>query len=146
MTPLDAIDDETAPHPKRTIGTVLIASGLAGAAWWIWTWTRVRTLINDYVAEFGPLPSGPEARAALGRNGTEAQRQLSNDLDAIAGLYPWGRLPLVLAVLAVAAGWLSFGPSSQRRTIVAAAVALVAFGIPMVFLGDTMQIALAILE
>jgi len=127
-------------------GWLLGAFGLAGTAWWIWTWSKVETLINDHITQHGPLPTSPMKRAALYTNGTPAQQQLSADLEAISGLYPWGPAPLILAGLLALLG---FALALRHNRFIAGFGLLVTIALVAVWsipLADTMAIALDVLE
>lgn len=148
MSKTTVIRDEIVAGPRllSQLGWALTAVGLAGIAWWIWAWTRVNQLITRHVAEWGPLPDSPLERAALYVDGTPAQRQLSNDLEAISGLYPWGPLPLILAttVALIGAGL----ALRQRRRLAAVGIAaiLTLSVLALSELDGTMAVALDILE
>ncbi len=127
-------------------GWCLGALGIAGITWWIWTWSKVETLINDHVSDHGALPTSPMERAALYANGTAAEQQLSTDLEAISGLYPWGTAPLIMAGLVALGG---FTLALRQSRLIAgigllATVALIA--VWSTALGDARPVALDILE
>jgi hypothetical protein len=147
MSTTTVIRDEIAvTRLVSQVGWALTAVGLAGIAWWIWAWTRVNQLITRHVAESGPLPDSPFERAALYVEGTPAERQLSNDLEAISGLYPWGPLPLILATTVALIG---FGLALRQRRRLAAVgiVATLTFSVlALSELDSTMAVALDILE
>ncbi len=120
--------------------------GLAGIAWWVWTWAKVNRLVTVHVAEWGPLPDSSQERAALYADGTAAQRQLSSDLEAISGLYPWGPLPLVVASTVALIGFgLALG-QQRRLAAFGIVVALTLSVFSLYRLADTMAVALDILE
>ena len=123
-----------------------MAVGLFGVSWWIWMWSWVHYLIADHVAEHGPLPRSATGRAGIYSNGTLAEQQLSIDLESVAGLYPWGRLPLVLGVIVSLLGWIVAGPRSPSRVIFGLGVSFFLLSGPLFLLGDSMRVALDILE
>ena len=134
------------PRPTFHVGWALGAVGLAGIAWWIWVWSKVSQLITGHVAEWGPLPDSPFERAALYVDGTPAQQQLSNDLERISGIYPWGPLTLILATTVALVG---FGLALRHHRRLRTAGIVVTLTLPVLALsqlGDTMVVALDILE
>ena len=64
----------------------------------------------------------------------------------MVGLYPWGRLPLVLGVLLALFGWFVSGSASRFRIAVGLLASLFVLSLPLLLLGDSMRIALDILE
>ena len=113
---------------------------------WIWAWTRVNQLITGHVAEWGPLPDSPLERAALYVEGTPPQQQLSNDLEAIAGPYPWGPLSMILATAVALVG---FGLALRQRRRLAAVALVATLTLSVLALSEldgTMAVALDILE
>lgn len=147
MTPITVDHDEpAADHGPAQFGWFLGVVGLAGIAWWVWTLSKVQALIDDHVAANGPLPTSSTERAGLYSNGSPAEQQLSADLEAIPGLYPWGRGPLLVAALIAVAG---FAIVYQRSRVVGGiglflTVASIAVG--SIVLGEEMRVALDILE
>lgn len=140
----DRLDSEGLAQSR--VGWVVAAIGFAGMAWWIWTWRNVQTLIDRHIETSGPLPMSDSELAALYANGTIPERQLSNELASLAGLYPWGPLPLFTAGLVAAGGiLLSY---RKRGTLTALGIGLTCLlvVVPLAVLGSSMVIALAILE
>lgn len=130
----------------RLGGWLLMIVGLPTVAWWIWAWSKADTLIGDHLAAHGPLPTSAMDRAALYADGTPAEQVLSSALDSIAGLYPWGRLPLVLGSVALASGWFLSGSATRARAVAALAASALLFGLPLAIYGDSIRVALDILE
>ncbi|MEL7157858.1 MAG: hypothetical protein AAFN30_14865, partial [Actinomycetota bacterium] len=101
-------------QPATGAGWSLAALGWVGITWWIWAWSKVDGLIDDHVSAWGPLPTSSVERAALYADGTPPQQQLSSDLEAITGLYPWGTLPLILAAIVALGGFGLALPGGRR--------------------------------
>ncbi|MEM9656657.1 MAG: hypothetical protein AAGA65_31575, partial [Actinomycetota bacterium] len=74
------------------------------------------------------------------------EQQLSNDLEAISGLYPWGPLPLILATTVALIG---FGLALRQRRRLAAVGVVATLTLSVLALSKldgTMAGALDILE
>jgi hypothetical protein len=142
-----AIDlEDPASRWRLPAGWFLVAAGLAAVSWWVWTWSRVHNLITEHVAAHGSLPGSPMDRAALYVNGTGPEQQLSSDLASMPGLYPWGWLPLVLAVAVGLLGWFVAVPRTRRTVAVGVGASVLLLVVLMAWLGETTTIALDILE
>lgn len=137
--------DESAGQ-TRAVGWFFITLGLGVVGWWIWAWAKVDTVISDHVATHGSLPVSEFERAALYGEGTLAEQALSSRLEDMSGLYPWGRLPLVVGVLMAVVGWLASRTLTNLRIAVAAIASVLLLTIPLNLFGDSMRIALDILE
>lgn len=107
---------------------------------------KVNQLITSHVAEWGPLPDSPFERATLYFDGTLAEQQLSSDLEAISGLYPWGPAPLILAAAVALVGFALALRQRRRLATVGIVVTLTLSLFALSQLGDTMAVALDILE
>lgn len=130
----------------RSFGWAISVAGLALAGWWTATWARVHSLISDHVAAHGLLPGSSLERAGLYANGTSEEQRLSDELSGIAGLYPWGMFPLIIAALFVFFGIVLGSPPKMWRGVLAFAIALLIVNVPLLMFGDSMWIALDVLE
>lgn len=131
------------PNVAAWVWTIV---GLAIAGWWIWTWSRVDRLITEHVADHGALPISPLDRSVLYADGTTAQRELSAELSSMSGLYPWGRLPLFIGASAAVLGMCLLAGGRRGRTALALVAGAVVLTEPLRLFGESMWIALDILE
>lgn len=134
------------PDARTPLGWPLLAIGLLAVSWWAWTWSKVHGLITGHIAQHGELPTDASERAGLYANGSPAEQRLSADLESMSGLYPWGRLPLVLGVCLVLFGWVMVGSRKPARLVAGVVVAILLAALPLALWGDSARVALDILE
>lgn len=106
---------------------------------------QAKLLIESYVAAHGPLPEDGGELAALYGNGTAAEQLLARQLGVVDGLYPFGPVALVAAIIALAAACSVLPISARNRAClwVAAAVGCVA---SIVVYGSSLITVVNILE
>lgn len=147
MTSALATDiQQPVPDAGKPLGWPLLGIGLLAVSWWAWTWSKVHGLVTDHVANQGELPSDAWERAGLYANGSPAEQRLSADLASMTGLYPYGRLPLVLGACLVLLGWVMVGSTKPVRVIAGIVAAALLIGVPLALFGDSARVALDILE